>query len=411
MTKKTVGPVKTGFLFGTSAFGLGMLYLPAVFNQIGYMGAFLTILMLFGLSWLSLYFLNITDEAIDPEKNHEYSYYAAFISSKTKKIVEICFILSNFTVVYLFLRRASDLTVSLIKFWFVVAEPYYIRMAILTFYAITCYLLFLKEDLSALKFLSYLSLSSAIFYSLLMIVCGMYSEITLGEMKAFNNYKGVDAFSNLIFAAHCQFAFLAFKGNLTVKNRRNGLIMATIGLLVTYGIYTTVGIFGYKYLGKSVEDKYILELVVDNLRNNVLIDKNKAMCSRSMSYCLALLTGMFVIIFYAGIPLTAFTFIPVIQKFTDDSNFKMSRIQSASIVAILMYLVAIPIELNEGFLLGIISAICTNFLSFGFPGLYGMKFGSTALEKRAGCCLLIISCLIGIGKIGLLLYETIQNKQ
>ena len=61
-----------GVLIGVSAFGSGMLYLPAGFNAMGYVGACLVMVLLATLTWLSLWALNLVDDKARKIRNRKY---------------------------------------------------------------------------------------------------------------------------------------------------------------------------------------------------------------------------------------------------------------------------------------------------------------------------------------------------
>lgn len=267
-------PLTTGLLFGTSAFGMGMLTLPSTFNQLGIILTLMIMLSLAALLYASLYFINAVDESEKATGNHDYSYFSNKISPKLKIIVSIAFICSNFCVVYLFLRRATDLTVALVNMGLKLENTTWIRLVFLSFYAVMSTFLFLQKDLSVLKPLSYVSLGAAIYFMVLMFIMGVTTKNKFSSLKLFNFDNGVSACLNIIFAAHCQFSFLDFKRILKEQNKKTGNKLALVGTLMIYGIYIPVGFFGYMYLGTNVGTDYILKHFLDNANDNLLFEMN-----------------------------------------------------------------------------------------------------------------------------------------
>lgn len=404
MSNKLNSPLTAGLLFGTSAFGMGMLYLPAAYFQLGYMGMLIMSAVMFLISWFSLYCLNGAEGVCEDGNKHDYSYFARF-SSKLSLGISVAFLASNFAVIYLFLRRATDLTVALLGEITTIENRATIRFMVLTLYTLAAFSFFIKRDLSMLKPLSYVSLFAGFYYSALMVICGIGSKNKLSELNAFAWNDGLDAFLNFLFAGHCQFAFLDFLSTLKEKNVKNGKKLMTIGLLVIYVIYTIVGFFGYKFLGESIGTNYILGVVLDDFSDNVLYTHNNVFPKAVMKVLLLLLTGLFVVIFFTNIPLTVFAFLPELEKIMFKCNVKVKRLYTCIGVAVVMWALAIPTKLKEQLILGLFSAFFTNFLSFGFPGMYGLYYLKDKRFKPLCIMLVGLSTLIAIANVTFMLYK------
>ena len=396
MESKKSSTLSTGLMFGTSAFGMGMLSMPAIFNQLGYVTALMIMLFFAAALYGSLFCLNLADDNQETKEFHDYSYFASHISRKLKALVSVAFVFSNFAVIYLFLRRATGLTVCLFNMYFDYKGWAFImfRMLFLVVYALLSTLLFLQEDLSMLKPMAYVSLFAAFYYSILMIVMGITSPIAFKDLKAFNWYKGMPALLNIIFAAHCQFSVLGFKNILANKNRDSGNKMALIGTVVIFSIYISVGFFGYKYLGNGVGSEYILGLFLENTQTNLLFTNNTIINATLYKVMICLLVALFVSIFFTNIPLTALAFIPEIQELFFMAGYKAKRTPVAMVVGLLMFVLAIPQKLPEDLVLEFSSCFFSNFLSFGFPGIYGMFNSKNTKIKNIGFSLLLLSIFV-----------------
>ncbi|OQS53578.1 transmembrane amino acid transporter [Ecytonucleospora hepatopenaei] len=402
--EKTGTIFTTSLLFCTSAFGMGMMLLPAAFNCLGYVLSLAIMLSLGALLYASLYFLNAADESEKKTGEHDYSYFAAKISPKFKIGVSISFICSNFVVVYLFLRRATDLSVSVINLMFNFKNITWFRFSLLTFYAIMSCLLFLQKDLSVLKPFSYVSLGAAIYYSVLMVIMGCGSKVKFRELKAFNFYNGINATVNIIFAAHCQFSYLSFKRLLRTQNTSTGNKLAMGGTAMIYAIYITVGFFGYMYLGSAVDTQYILGHYLENPKDNALFKMNNVFPEKVYKGMIVTLVALFAVIFFTNVPLTVFTFLPEIQTLCAQAGFKARREYVGVVVALLVYAAAIPRKLPEGLFLTLSAAFFTNFLSFGFPGIYGAYYCQSKREKFVGALLYFFSAVVLIAQLTYLVY-------
>ncbi|ORD94132.1 hypothetical protein ECANGB1_1107 [Enterospora canceri] len=398
-TNKKNSTMVAGLLFGTSAFGMGMLYMPATFNQLGYVGMSTIMAFMFLLTYLSLYFINLADEKEQEiEKSsskRDYSFFANF-NRHLSLMVTIAFILSNFAVVYLFLRRATDLTVALINIKAKMATTTWVRLGVLTFYSIAALSLFMQHDLTILKPLSYVALFACFYYAALMVMLGFTSKIPLSELKPFRYDNGLNALLNAIFAAHCQFSFLNFKDTLRVKNDRNSKKMLLIACLTIYLSYATIGFFGYKYMGSSIGSDYILGLVVKNFSENKLLDNNNLFGRKLFQGLLFVLSTLFIVIFFTGIPLTVFTFVPEIEKLVKRANVKPNTRIVKLIIGLALYVFALPSSLNEGLFLAFVSAFCTNFLSFGFPGIYAVHYSTDRRIRGIGYSMIGFSSILAL---------------
>ena len=399
-----------GVLIGVSAFGSGMLYLPAGFNAMGYVGACLVMVLLATLTWLSLWALNLVDDKARKIRNrkYDYSYFAESIGTKFSCLVSIIFIIANFLTCYCFFARMSELSLTVLNvFWKYESSTsqisLYLRLLFITLYPILSYTFLIQKDLSVLQPIAYMSLGTTLFYSFLMIGCGIVSRNSLSDLKPFNNKGVLSAIVRMIFAAHCQFAFFDSKNTLRSKTFSNSLLMITIGVAVIYGCYLTIGFFGYKYLGSAIKDSFILTILKEEgFDNNLLSKNNYLLPSELFKYATILMTACFIIIFFTGATITIYTFIPEIEKILSICGIYSSKNILCFLIIFLLWLCNLKKDVNIDLVLTLSAAIGTNSLSFAIPGIYIISSTKNNKSKVIGYSLVIASIVI----VGLMAAES-----
>lgn len=120
---------------------------------------------------------------------------------------------------------------------------------------------------------------------------------------------------------------------------------------------------------------------------------------------ICVLIGLFALIFFTNVPLTVFTFIPEIEMLVQAAGFKPKRWLIGVCISTLMFSIAIPRQLNEQLILALSAAFFTNYLSFGFPGIYGTFYCKTTKERLLGAALYVFSGMVLIAQLAFIVYS------
>ncbi|CAG2101416.1 unnamed protein product [Medioppia subpectinata] len=166
----------------SSTLGSGILFMPASFNQLGYLTAWIVVAMIGLLNWYSIYSLSYAAESAKGDKEQTYSSVAEMFSKKLKLVVDLTFSISNLGTCFIFLRRAAKYSSILIcQILPKSVDSEICRKVVLALLSIFSFRMLLLESLSSLSPLSYLSMFSALYYLGLMISLGFFGYKAAGK--------------------------------------------------------------------------------------------------------------------------------------------------------------------------------------------------------------------------------------
>lgn len=265
----------------TTMMGAGTIFMPSAVMNLGCHN-FIAVFGVFSLaSFMTLYMISyVADEYSETTAKNNISYYS--VTTKYSKIlaavVDVALIIQGTGSCVLYMA-------SIAKWFFLLfnlKEPQmWMYVLVIISFSILATLVAVKKDLSALKYVQYLSILSILY---LLALCVFYS-ITLPsenqtkrivmENTMKNPYLGISAF---VFAISCHQNIVQVYSELRNKTMAK-ITQVSVGcILIGFTIYSLIGYFGYKLVGNDIEKYSILEFMFLKDKNFVqrLVSENKS---------------------------------------------------------------------------------------------------------------------------------------
>ena len=407
MTKGGASNLSTIISLAVATFGTGILLMPSSFHILGVVVAFISASIAAFCMFFSLYSLSYAATATG-KIGHPYAALSEFFSRKLGVLVGITLVAGNFGTVVFILGKFCE---SLIDFAKSQAEGYgysvpevALRPIILVLLLSGAFVFFIKDSLASLSFLSKISFSCVVYYLALTIFFAFKYGLPLKQLVKPENANFSKGFIRFVFGLHCQFSYPDIFGLMENTSMGNVTGVLAAGALVVGSIYAASGFFGYKAVGGSIEGcELILELYTKKDSTFIL-----GIPESSRSYVLFLsylcLFG-FLAVWFGTICFCSFSVISTVQSWLSQGGKKVPRSYIALPMAVLLFVLGLS-KVGGGVVLEVISAVCTNPLSFVYPSvflLYAMP--GMDIRKIVAVSLILFSGFLMTS----MLYNTYKN--
>lgn len=354
----------------TSMLGAAINFMPSAFQSIGYLNALLMMVVITFLTIFTLYAISYAVEKQEDKKDINYASLGYRKSYSLGMVVDISTILALCLICLAFFNYIVEMAVLFLTPLNEKDKGYiHYKILVMTTIMIVFYILSLNKDIKSLKYTSYAGVASIIYLILLIILLNIVvgDKLSKGSFMARNTnyYKGI---SMLLLAMSCQINMVKIYSELKEKTTKSVLMVAMISSIGGGLIYSTVGFFGYRVFGESVEGRDIINIFSDkNSFFNIYFSENHPNLKYLPS--IAVIGAMIVLVgsFPLQINPAASTIVKLIGTERDAHKVRVSTI---TIMCLSIFLINLYPNLNLETILEIIGAVFNNMLSFIFPCIY-----------------------------------------
>lgn len=253
----------------TTMVGGGTLFMPGAVRNLGYIN-FIPVFVGFALvGFFTLYMISYVADKYAKRsiKGDDISYYniTAQYSKILAALIDISIIIQGCGACILYIIMIPKWIIKMIN----IESPTNLhRYGLIIGVAILVTFIALQKDLSALRPVQYVSVFSVAY---LLTMCVYYS-ITLPsefgtppqkiivENKMENSYAAIGSF---VFAIGCHQNIVQVYSELKNRSMLSITIISATAITAGLLIYSTMGYFGYRLVGNSIENKNLLEFMLD----------------------------------------------------------------------------------------------------------------------------------------------------
>ncbi|KAK1349242.1 transmembrane amino acid transporter [Hamiltosporidium tvaerminnensis] len=370
----------------TTMLGSGVILLPRAFKDLGYIIGSLTFLGIAAITFFTLF--TLCSAAFQTEKKGNYSYFGTCqsISPILAYAADSCIALQGYACCLVYLIA--------LKGW--LPKVFGLQTDGIIVVGVVIIPLFILSSLKSLKklwFTSYVSVGSVLFLSFLII----FYCIKLGgyEMKA-SGFGFGSAISVMVFALGCHQNILKVFNELEKCDLKEIVKVSLFSVIGGSVIYIGIGLTGYYLVGD------LKMSILEEMLEGEVSDKINGLTGGGMLVKGAVLGFCFVMMcaFPMQVQPARDSILNLIGKI-----FKKEKIsESARMISTVVFVLSIGglaciKKLEYGFVLNIVGATCTTFITFLFPSLvYALgKNGNGILRILAGGVSLlsaILSCFM-----------------
>ncbi|ELA42256.1 uncharacterized protein VICG_00655 [Vittaforma corneae ATCC 50505] len=369
----------------------------------------LTFFSTYSLSYVS----TLTKERSDEKTS--YSDLAAKFSKKLRTMVSMSLVVNSLVTSFSFTQTFLRIFLNTLRYNEYLntlldekAHPvncYIARALILLIICSIYFYVFQLDNLASLSFFSQFSLFTAIFFSAVISLYGLFNPVSNDQMSLPASESGlnlVDPLGAVIFALHCQFSYLDIFNSMkdtSLENVRNVTAIASIFATVLYG---SVGFLGFKAVGAAVgNDPVIFHFASSS--SSIVKDLTERYGIYLGGYLPKLLHSMFCPIFFSGNIFNMFSITPILQNWLSIKGKPASRSTIAFLACAFLFVGSVkPVE-NLGSVFSIAGFLLTTPLSFLFPALFVICASSKLNIMTVGSGIVI--CLSVAIMIGLTLMK------
>lgn len=248
----------------TTMMGAGTIFMPAAVKDLGNINFVFVFSLIAFFSFLTLYMISfVANEYAKTNAKGDMSYYS--ITNQYSRVlaafVDIALMIQGIGSCVLYMFSITNWCFNLLE----IDSPTYMKkLLVIAGFSVLVTFIAMQKDLSALRYVQYLSVSS-VFY--LLGLCIYYSFVLPSEDggkpitmdNTFKNtYSGISSF---VFAIGCHQNIVQVYSELKEKSMSNITLISAMCITTGLLIYSTMGYFGYKLIGEDIGSDAILQFM------------------------------------------------------------------------------------------------------------------------------------------------------
>ncbi|TIB06657.1 hypothetical protein E3P96_00205 [Wallemia ichthyophaga] len=244
--------------------GTGMLAMPSVISSTGLIPAVILILLSSFLSSFGLYLLHLSSTQLGSKRSSSFNAVANITYPNAAIYFDIAIALKCFGVAISYLLILGQLLPPLVTSFYHHLTPSHFDppSALLSrHFWISLFVVILSplahmRHLNSLRYTSYISIFSATYLLMIVVLCAIHSPIPLpppGNITwAKFDSSAISKFPVLVFAFTCAQNFYPVKNELRSNSHGSTCAVIAISIGIAAGLYQIIGVLGYVTFGDKV---------------------------------------------------------------------------------------------------------------------------------------------------------------